>query len=72
MKHFDMNSFKQFGVCFALSFLLGWNGAYFAAGMSLTEEWCDLKYTGHWCWTDIIIGLLGIITGITLSTLCLY
>jgi hypothetical protein len=71
MKHIDINSLKHFGVCLALVLLLGWNGAYFAAGASFTKEWCDLKYTGHWCWTDLAFDLIGILTGIILI-ICWY
>lgn len=67
--HIDTNSFKHFGVCFLLSLFFGWYGFSAALGASVTKEWCDKIYSGHWCWMDLGFDLLGMICGIVIVTL---
>lgn len=63
-KHIDKNSWIHFGICFGLSAIGGLFGASAAVGGSLTKEYCDKLYYGHWCWTDLAFDAAGIVTGL--------
>jgi hypothetical protein len=64
IKHVDKNSIKHFIVCYWLSASLGIEGASLALGASITKEWCDKLYAGHWCWWDLSFDMMGIAFGI--------
>ncbi|MFR9542675.1 MAG: hypothetical protein SNJ29_12415 [Rikenellaceae bacterium] len=65
------DKYKHFGVCFAVSFAGGLEGAIFAAGLAIGKEYGDKNAAGnHWCWWDMLADTLGIITGYGLRLIC--
>lgn len=63
--HIDKNSIKHFGICFALAFAGGIDGAEIALSAGITKEYMDKKvWPYHWCWMDIIVDTLGAGTGL--------
>lgn len=63
MVHIDINSLKHLGLNY-LGGLAGLEGACFAAGCSITKEYCDKVYGKHWCWLDLAFDALGIGLGL--------
>lgn len=68
MKHVDKNSLKHFGVNLICG-LFGVFGVGVGLGASLTKEYCDNEYYGHWCWADLIFDILGLAAGFTINQL---
>ena len=69
MTHIDRNPIKHFSICALLS-LIGGYGVAFAMGGSICKEWGDSKQKGnHWCWFDLLFGILGCVAGLTVHWL---
>ena len=71
-KHINKDSLKHFGINFVCAVVGGTLGIGVGLGASITKEYCDKLYYGHFCKTDLGADALGLILGALVNRVTQY